>query len=89
LADDAGRAIYDPNGVSLDVEAIPPDFKAEEKIVAVASKGQARAVRVTDEVVKRATLSPIGGALDLRAGGLVDDPLRAALITIVASALGL
>ena len=87
LVQDAMDVFYDPE-VALNVAPIPAEFKPEEHMVAVAARGHARLVRVTGEVTEQALRSPLGGALDLRAGGNTNDPMRQAVILLVALSLG-
>jgi hypothetical protein len=44
-------------------------------------------VRITSAVVEKAKTSPFAGALSLRAGENVDDPLRCALVSAIALCL--
>ena len=68
-------------------EAIPADFRAEERLLSVAGHVASGNVRITGAVVEKARSSPFAGALDLRAGEGVEDPIRAALVSLIALAL--
>jgi hypothetical protein len=67
--------------------AIPKDFRAEDRLFSVAGHFDAGMVRVTGAVHEKSKTSPFAGALNLRAGEGVDDPLRNALISLVALSL--
>jgi len=71
----------------VDAHPIPSDFRAEDRLLSVAGHVASGAVRITNTVVERAKTSPFGGALNLRAGEGVDDPLRNALVSLVALCL--
>ena len=71
----------------LPTHPIPSEFDAEARVLSVAGAVAGGSVRITGTVTEKARTSPFGGALDLRAGENVDDPLRNALITLVALTL--
>jgi hypothetical protein len=66
---------------------IPKDFRAEDRLLSVAGTVAAGNVRITSTVTEKANTSPFAGALNLRAGENVDDPLRNALVSLVALSL--
>jgi hypothetical protein len=66
---------------------IPKDFQAEDRLLSVAGQVAASNVRITGTVTEKARTSPFAGALDVRAGEDVGDPLRNALVTLVALVL--
>jgi hypothetical protein len=71
----------------VDAHPFPADFRAEERLLSVAGHVASGAVRITSTVTEKAKTSPFAGALNLRAGENVDDPLRNALISLIALAL--
>jgi hypothetical protein len=71
----------------LDAHVIPRDFKAEDRLLSVAGHVAAGNVRITGAVVEKAKTSPFAGALNLRAGENVDDPLRCALVSAISLSL--
>jgi hypothetical protein len=62
---------------------IPADFRAEDRLLSVAGHVAAGVVKITATVSEKAKSSPFAGALNLRAGEDVDDPLRNALVSLV------
>jgi hypothetical protein len=68
-------------------QPIPKEFRAEERLLSVAGHVSSGMVRITTHVVEQAKTSPFAGALNLRAGEGVDDPLRNALVSLVALSL--
>ena len=63
------------------------NFDAEERLLSVAGHVSSGLVLITSEVVEQAKTSPFAGALNLRAGENVDDPLRNALVSVIALCL--
>ena len=68
-------------------QPIPKEFRAEERLLSVAGHVSSGLVLITSQVVEKAKTSPFAGALNLRAGENVDDPLRNALISVIALSL--
>jgi hypothetical protein len=68
-------------------QPIPKEFRAEERLLSVAGHVAQGMVRITSRVVEQSKTSPFAGALNLRAGENVDDPLRNALVSLVALCL--
>ena len=68
-------------------QPIPKEFRAEERLLSVAGHVSSGLVLITSQVVEMAKTSPFAGALNLRAGENVDDPLRNALISVIALTL--
>ena len=68
-------------------QPIPKEFRAEERLLSVAGHVSSGLVLITSEVVEQAKTSPFAGALNLRAGENVDDPLRNALVSVIALCL--
>jgi hypothetical protein len=66
---------------------IPKEFQAEDRLLSVAGHVASGTVRITGTVTEKAKTSPFAGALNLRAGEGVDDPLRNALVSLVALSL--
>jgi hypothetical protein len=67
----------------LNAQEIPKDFAAEDRLLSVAAHVASGHVKICAPALEKAKTSPFAGALDLRAGENVDDPLRAALVTLV------
>ena len=65
-------------------QPIPKEFRAEERLLSVAGHVGSGLVLITSAVVEKAKTSPFAGALNLRAGENVDDPLRCALVSVIA-----
>jgi hypothetical protein len=68
-------------------QPIPKEFRAEERLLSVAGHVSSGMVQITSQVVEESKTSPFAGALNLRAGENVDDPLRNALVSLVALCL--
>jgi hypothetical protein len=68
-------------------QPIPKEFRAEERLFSVAGHVSSGMVRITTQVVEQAKTSPFSGALNLRAGEGVEDPLRNALVSTIALSL--
>jgi hypothetical protein len=68
-------------------ELIPKEFEAENRLLSVAGHVASGAVKITSQVTEKSKTSPFAGALNLRAGENVDDPLRNALVSLVALCL--
>ena len=66
---------------------IPKEFRAEDRLLSVAGHVASGAIKITGTVAEKAKTSPFSGALNLRAGEGVDDPLRNALVSLVALCL--
>jgi hypothetical protein len=62
---------------------IQKGFRAEDRLLSGAGSVGAGNVRITSTVTEKAKSSPFAGALNLRAGENVDDPLRNALVSLV------
>jgi hypothetical protein len=73
--------------IGLPAEAIPAHVKAEELLLSAASFTAAGEVKLCEPALLKTKTSPLGGALDFRAGADVDDPLRAAAILTIALGL--
>jgi hypothetical protein len=71
----------------VETRPIPKDFRAEDRLFSVAGHFDAGMVRITGAVHEKSKTSPFAGALNLRAGENVDDPLRNALVSLVALCL--
>jgi hypothetical protein len=68
-------------------ELIPKDFDPQERLLSVSSHVAGGNVKITREVSEKAKTSPFSGALTLKAGEGTDDPLRCALVSLIALAL--
>jgi hypothetical protein len=66
---------------------IPKEFQAEDRLLSVAGHVASGTVRITGTVTEKAKTSPFAGALNLRAGENVDDPLRNALVSLMSLCL--
>jgi hypothetical protein len=71
----------------IDTHKIPPEFDAESRVLSVSAAANAGAVRVAALVMEKAKTSPLGGALDLRVGENVENPLRRAMVSLVSLCL--
>jgi hypothetical protein len=71
----------------VDAHPFPVDFRAEDRLLSVAGHVAAGAVKITSKVGEKAKSSPFAGALNLRAGEDVNDPLRCALVSLIALGL--
>ena len=68
-------------------ELIPKEFEAEDRLLSVAGHVAAGSVKITSAVVEKARTSPFAGALNIRMNEGVDDPLRCAVVSLIALAL--
>jgi hypothetical protein len=68
-------------------QPIPKEFRAEERLLSVAGHVSSGMVLITSAVLEKAKTSPFAGALNLRAAENVDDPLRNALVSVIALCL--
>ena len=66
---------------------IPPEFRPEERLLSVSGHVRSGMARITTQVTEKAKTSPFAGALNLRAGENVDDPLRCALVSVIGLSL--
>jgi len=66
---------------------IPKEFRGEDRLLSVAGHVASGTVKIAGLVAEKAKSSPFAGALDVRAGENVDDPLRNALVSLVALCL--
>jgi hypothetical protein len=71
----------------LPCEETPTDYLPEERLLSVAAHVAAGSVEICAPAAEKARTSPLAGALDFRAGENTDDPLRAAIILLVALGL--
>jgi terminase large subunit-like protein len=71
----------------LPTEKIPPEFLPEERLLSVASHVSAGRVRACGPALERARNSPFAASLDFGLGENTDDPLRAALVLVIALGL--
>jgi hypothetical protein len=59
--------------IGLPAEAIPPHIKAEDLLLSAASFTASGEVKLCEPALAKTKTSPLGGALDFRAGADVDD----------------
>jgi hypothetical protein len=71
----------------LSAHEIPSDFKAEDKLISVSRHVAAGMVRICAPALEKARNSAFSGALDLRMGEDVENPLRRALVSTVSLTL--
>jgi hypothetical protein len=81
------RLLLFARSAGADAHPIPTDFRAEDRLLSVAGHVSSGTVKFTGQVVEKAKSSPFAGALNVRAGEDVDDPLRNALVTAIALCL--
>jgi hypothetical protein len=73
--------------IGLPAEAIPPHIKPEDLLLSAASFTASGEVKLCEPALLKTKTSPLGGALDFRAGADADDPLRGAAILTIALGL--